>query len=212
MVFLNAFLEKLGLKQVLSKTHGNSKLADYQKYLADRSEDGIAVIGIEGTINFVNGACTKMLGYINRDELVGKNIKQFYAGKAADEFSRFISQTKRLNWYIGAIEQSRWNGASFPAQLKMVALKNDSGKLTGILLIMEDLSRISQTQKEIQRTACEMETLKTRLRQFEEKLARRNQLVAVVDKNDEESGEGQPALSVPIGEIRQLAEMAKRFR
>jgi PAS domain S-box-containing protein len=205
-------LDKLGLKHLFSRDACLSRIADYRQCLANRSEEGVAVIGIEGTLQFVNGAWASMHGYKDRADLVGKNIKQFYAGRAMDDFNRFVAQTKLIGWYIATAEQSRRDGTSFPAQLKMAVLKDDTAKPTAILLIAADLSRISQMHKIIERTTEELETLKARLGRLEEALARRNQSTGVIREADSESSCTPPSLSVPIAELKQLAEMAKRFR
>ncbi len=212
MVPAKAFFDKLGVKQLFSKTARINRGVDYRQTLADRSEEGVAVIGIDGTLQFVNGAWATMHGYKDRDELVGRNIKQFYAGRAMDDFNRFVAQTKLIGWYIATVEQVRKDGSSFSAQLKMAVLKDDTAKPNAILLIAADLSRIAQMQKMIQQTTEELENLKTRLSRLEEAVARRNQPTVVIREADSEPSRTPPSLSVPIAELKQLAEMAKRFR
>jgi PAS domain S-box-containing protein len=212
MVPVKTFFDKLGVKQLFSKTARLGRFADYRQCLADRSEEGVAVIGIDGTLQFVNGAWASMHGYKDRDELIGRNIKQFYAGRAMDDFNRFVAQTKLIGWYIATVEQARKDSSSFPGQLKMAVLKDDLAKPNAILLIVADLSRISQMQKMLQRTTEELETLKARLGRLEEMIARRNQPTGVIREAGSESSRTPPSLSVPIAELKQLAEMAKRFR
>jgi PAS domain S-box-containing protein len=207
-----AFLDKLRLKQPFSKTADVERLADYRQTLADRSEEGVAVIGLDGKLQFVNGAWASMHGYDNRDELLDKHIKQFYAGRAADDVNRFIAQTKLLGWYIATVEQLRKDGTCFPAQLKMAVLKDDAANPSAILLIAADTSRLSQLQKAIQQTTEELEQLKARLGRLEEAIAHRAQAGTVAYKSDDQPDAAQQPLPLPIAELRQLAEMAKRFR
>ncbi|MFH1372057.1 MAG: PAS domain-containing protein [Planctomycetota bacterium] len=201
-------LDKLGLKQIFSKTARLKHRADYRQSVADRSEEGVAVMEIDGTLQFVNGAWASMHGYKDRDELIGRNIKHLYAGRAMDDFNRFVAQTKLLGWYIATIEQSRKDRTSFPAQLKMAVLKDDSAKPSAILLIVSDLSHLSRMNKMIQQNTEELETLKTRLGRLEEAIARRNQPVGVVCETSEESNHK----GLPVAELKQLSEIAKRFR
>jgi PAS domain S-box-containing protein len=207
-----AFLDKLRLKEPFSKTTDAKRLAAYQQTLADRNEEGVAVIGLDGKLQFVNGAWASMHGYDNGDELLDKNIRQFYAGRAADDVNRFIAQTKLLGWYIATVEQLRKDGTCFPAQLKMAVLKDNSANPSAILLIVADTSRLSQLQKTIQRTTEELEQLKVRLGRLEETLAHRAQPSTVAYKPDEQLAPAQSTPPLPIAELKQLAEMAKRFR
>jgi PAS domain S-box-containing protein len=206
------FLDKLRLKEPFSKTADVKQLADYRQSLADRSEEGVAVIGLDGKLQFVNGAWASMHGYDNREELLGGSIRRFYAGRVADDVNRFIAQTKLLGWYIATVEQLRKDGTCFPAQLKMAVLKDDSANPCAILLIVADTSRLSQMQKTIQRTTEEIEQLKVRLGRLEEALAHRNQPGVVAREPDNQPDAAQPPLPLPITELKQLAEMAKRFR
>lgn len=204
--------DKLGLKQVFSKNARLKRRIDFRQSMADRSEEGVAVMAIDGTLQFVNGAWASLHGYAGRDVLIGGNIKQFYAGRAMDDFNRFVAQTKLLGWYIASIEQTRRDGTSFTGQLKMAVLKDESAKPNAILLVVADLSRISRMQEIIQQTTRECEDLRNRIGQLEEALARRNQQAGVVRGTGNAQDRSQPTLSLPIAEMKQLAEMAKRFK
>jgi PAS domain S-box-containing protein len=207
MVAAKALFDKIGVKQLFSETALLGRLADYRQCLA-ALEAGVAVIGIEGTLQFVNDAWATMHGYTDKVELIGDSIKQFYAETALDDFNRFVAQTKLHGCYIATIEQTRKDRTSYPAQLKMAVIKDDLAKPAGILLIVADLSRTSRMQKEIELVTGELETLKARLNQLEQSLARRNQPVDVLfETNNESNGR-----LLPIAELKQLSEMAKRFR
>ena len=205
-------LDNLGLKQIFSKNARHKRCIDFRQSMADRCKEAVAVMSIDGQLQLVNDAWASLHDYSNKDDLVGRNIRQFYSGKALDNFFRFIAQTKLLGWYIASIEQSRRDGTSFPAQLKMAVLKDDSAKPNAILLIVSDLSHISRMKKIIQQNNNELENLKARISRLESALAKRNQQVAAVRETVTEQNPGQPGLSVPITEMKQLAEMAKRLK
>ena len=200
--------DKLGLKNLFSRFTRFNRLADYRKTLADYSEEGVAVIDIEGTIKFVNDVWPSMHGYTEKDELVGKNIKQFCHKKTVNDFDRLVAMTKLHGWYIDIFEQSRKDGTSFPARLKMAAIKNDSAESPSFLLVVMDLSQIRQMQKMVRQTTDELETLKARIKLLEEKLADHGQADSVVCEN----GGKSDIRGLPVDELKQLADMAKRFR
>jgi hypothetical protein len=77
---------------------------------------------------------------------------------------------------------------------------------------LADLFRLRQMEKIIQQTAEELEQLKARLDRLEEALAPRNQPGTVACPPDDQPDAAQPPLPLPITELKQLAEMAKRFR
>jgi len=206
MSFFGAF--KLVQKFSNAKVKQSS---DYRQMLANRSEEGVAVIGLDRKLQFVNGAWASMHGYDNKDGLVGKNISRFYSNKAADDVNRFIAQTKLLGWYISGVEQRRSDGSTFAAQLKMAALKDETGKPNGILLILADMSGLAKMQKVVEQTSRELETLKDRLNRLEEAAARPKAKKAHNEAGDN-SAHINSNLPLPIGELKQLSEMARRFK
>ncbi len=207
-----SFLSVLGLKHTSTKSKTQKNSGDYRRNLAERCEEGIAVVLLDGTVEFVNGAWASMHGYDDQDELAGKNLKRFCTRKSANEVNRFIAQTKVLNWYVATVEQRRKNGSSFPSQLKMAALKDDSGKTYGIFLVATDISRFGEMQKGIQRMSHEVEVLKTRLGRLEEALAQRGQLEKIGSESDVPAECIQSSQALPITELQQLARMANQFK
>jgi PAS domain S-box-containing protein len=206
-----AFLKAYRNPQVSTPESDIGRLAGYRQSLADRCDDGVAIVDGNGTIQFANDALFSMHNYDRKDSLIGRNVGMFYQKKTADDVNRFIAQTKLLGWYIATVNQLRSDGSIFAAQIKMVALKDESGKLCGILLIMADMSRLAGIQKMIERTNKELEMLKDRLARIEGNTDRiiKPMVHSEETPKKEISTINQP---LPICELKQLAEMAKRFR
>jgi len=210
-IFTMSFFGLFKQGQKVSEPVKTSPLSDYRQVLAERTEEGVAVIGLDRKLQFVNGAWASMHGFDNKDGLIGKNISRFYSNKAANDVNRFIAQTKMLGWYISGIEQRRGDGSTFAGQLKMAALKDETGKLNGMLLILADLSGLARMQKVVEQTSRELETLKDRLKKLEEDAAART----TTKKVRREYGDSVPISAnppLPIGELKQLSEMARRFK
>ena len=85
---------------------------------------------------------------------------------------------------------------------------------------LAELFHIRQMEKRIQQTTEELEQVKARLSRLEESLASRsNPEVAACDEprqaaceDTEQSGPEPSTLPLPTTELKQLAEMAKRFK
>ena len=90
----------------------------------------------------------------------------------------------------------------------MAAIKNDSAESPSFLLVVTDLSQIRQMQQMVRQTTDELETLKARIKLLEEKLADHGQADSVVY----ETGGNSDIRGLPVDELKQLADMAKRFR
>ena len=205
-----AFFKAYRHQQDVSPTSDVGRLAGYRQSLADRCDDGIAIIDGDGVIQFVNETWASMHGNDKKDLLVGRHISSFYSRKVADEVNRFLAQTKLLGWYIATVNQIRSDGSSFAAQVKMVVLKDESAKPCGILLILSDMSRLGEMQKMIERTNVELEAIKERLNRFDGATA-----VGILMKPANTGSErvaAQSASPLPVAELKQLSEMAKRLR
>ncbi len=85
-------------------------------------------------------------------------------------------------------------------------------RLAGHHQKLADLSRLVQIRNMIQQHNSELKVLKARLSRLEETLARGNRAGAVARETDDQPNAAQQSLPLPIAELKQLAEMAKRFR
>lgn len=83
-------------------------------------------------------------------------------------------------------------------------------RLAGYHRNMADLSRLIQIQNMIQRTNREIEGIKSRLDQLEGAITTHQQHQVQAGDNQQPAHVQSPPL--PIAELKQLAEMAKRFR
>ncbi|MCJ7729326.1 MAG: hypothetical protein MUO27_05570 [Sedimentisphaerales bacterium] len=101
-----------------------------------------------------------------------------------------------------------------------VAQNKHEGHSAGYHPNLADLFRLRQMEKMLQQTADELKQVKTRLSRLEEALAGCSDLevaacgeprqAACDDAKQSSPGPSTPPL--PIAELKQLAEMAKRFR
>jgi hypothetical protein len=79
------------------------------------------------------------------------------------------------------------------------------GHPAGNNLNMTKLYRLRQMERTLQQTVEELEDVKSRLRRLEKSLAERGEIA-------EGSDSGPAAVPLPITELKQLSEMAKRFK
>ena len=93
-----------------------------------------------------------------------------------------------------------------------ISQTNYNDRLIGYHKGIVDLSRLVQIQNMVQQTNREVEALKRRLNQLEvAATAQRPERRAHGDGEDFDATE-QPAAPLPTAELKQLAEMAKRFK
>jgi hypothetical protein len=79
-------------------------------------------------------------------------------------------------------------------------------------LNLADHLHVRQVERMLQQTLEELEQVKARLSRLEKSAARRNEPAGVAGDDIEQSNPEPLTPPLPIAEISQIAEMAKRFR
>ena len=207
-----AFLRAYRNQQVSTPESDVIRLAGYRQSLANRSSDAVVIIDANGTIQFVNDAALSMHNYDRKDALIGKNVSIFYSKKAADDTNRFIAQAKLLGWYIANVSHLRSDNSVFAVQIKMVSLKDESGKFSGIIMIIADMSRLAALQKMIEKSNIEIEAIKGRLALLENPDAPRVNRPPIIQQEIIRKELSNTNQLLPVNELKHLAEMAKKFR
>ncbi len=206
-----SLLDKFRIEKLHSRLARIHCSIDYQQSLADRSEEAVAVIGLDGKMRFANQSWVTMHGYENKEELIGKHIKRFYDTKVMDNINRCIAQTRLLGWYITTLKQQRKDGTFFSGQMKMVAMKDDAAKPNAILMMLADVSRVGNIQEMIERTNKELEVMKVRVKRLEEGLCRCKGTIECESEEQAHPHRSQRMQLLPIAELKHLAQMAKRL-
>jgi phosphotransacetylase len=94
---------------------------------------------------------------------------------------------------------------------KQVSQNATQGQPAGYHPSMAELFRLRQMERILQQTTEELEQVKARLSQLEKALAKRGEIDVAVCGNVQ-SGSESSTPPLPIAEMKQLADMAKRFR
>lgn len=123
------------------------KLNDEQLHLLssiiDQSNEGIALVDLDGNLIFLNNAFALMHGYIAED-LIDKHLSIFHNADqmpAVDAANKKIIETGGFN---GEIWHARRDGSVFPSLMHNSLFYNEAGKPAGIVATLRDI-----TQKKI---------------------------------------------------------------
>ena len=79
--------------------------------IADQADEGIAMLDLNGTLQFVNPAWAAMHSYNTTNELVGKHISVFHTEEQMiADVTPFIEETKHRGRLAGPAEHMRRDG------------------------------------------------------------------------------------------------------
>jgi len=95
---------------------------------------------------------------------------------------------------------------------KKVARNTSQDQPAGYNPNLAELFRLRQMEKIIQLTVEELEQVKCRLSRLEEAIGLKVEPKVTACEGAHRPGQKHPTPAIPIAEMKQLAEMAKRFR
>jgi PAS domain S-box-containing protein len=103
--------------------------------------EGIAVSDLDGRILFANSAWLKMHGFDEDEEkdLVGKQVGRFYCRQQVESLDR---QVQSGGIFRGRVTQVRKDGTTFPALATLNPLRDENGRVIGIIRMAKILTEI----------------------------------------------------------------------
>ncbi len=127
-----------------------SHAKQYLERIIDHAPLGIAVIDHDGKISRVNAFFAKMMGLGHPKDLIGRHILDqnlFSRPEIRDHFQRAIEKIEACS--IPTIEMRNFAGLNLHVNIHCVPLRDDSGRLTGLLSIWEDVTEIEKRAYEL---------------------------------------------------------------
>ena len=125
------------------------------------SASGIAIVDVEGNIEFVNPAVAYMWGYDSADTITGTNVKDMFADRAAGEqlMANILGGQPSVMAEMLAL---RSDGQQVAVQVSASVNKNSDGEQVGIVFSFADISdrkRAEQAELEAERNRVMLESL-----------------------------------------------------
>ena len=120
----------------------------YLSMIAERSNEGIVVVDLDGSLRFVNDAWVEMHGYKTKDELVGTQLSIFHVkGQMKSDVTSLLKETKRCGQKEDAVEHIKSDGTVFPTRTKMILVKDELGKASGFIVFATDIGQCTKLQE-----------------------------------------------------------------
>jgi PAS domain S-box-containing protein len=134
--------------------------------ITEQAGEGIAVLDLNGTIQFVNATWTKMHGYNTRHELVGKQISAFHTKEQMErDVIPFIEEAKRRGQLTGPIEHMRKDGTPFFTEMKMTVVGDESGQSIGLISFVTDITERKRAEERLKQQTTELTATNEKLQQ-----------------------------------------------
>jgi PAS domain S-box-containing protein len=129
--------------------------------VTEKTDVGIVVVDLKGIVHFVNTAWAKMHGYRTSCELLGKSMDAFHTKEQMENtVIPSVEEAKRKGEFIGTVEHSRQDGTAFPTRTKMVLLKDQRNRASGVMAFTTDITENEQLEEKLRETTQEVEKLK----------------------------------------------------
>ncbi|MCB2191030.1 MAG: PAS domain S-box protein [Deltaproteobacteria bacterium] len=116
--------------------------------VVEQSVDGLAVVDMEGNLQYLNAAFAQLHGYDPKD-LIGKNLTIFHSKDQLAEVEAANQQTKNTGKFYGEIWHVRKDGTAFPGLMHNSLIKNAQGKPVGMTGTLRDISNLKKIEKEL---------------------------------------------------------------
>jgi len=114
-----------------------------------QSIDGICMVDLDGTIQFVNKAWAEMHGYTVQ-EVLGANIRIFHTeAQHQDDVLPFNDQVLKKGGYKGEVGHRRKDGSTFPAHMSVTLLRQANGEPTGFVGIARDITEEKRARESL---------------------------------------------------------------
>jgi len=116
----------------------------------DQSSEGIAVIDLDGNLEYLNNAFAKMHGY-SAEELAGKNLSTFHTPEQMPSVETANLELKQTGNFKGEIWHVKRDGTVFPTVMHNSLIRDDTSKPIGMMGTLRDITDIKQAEEALQK-------------------------------------------------------------
>lgn len=194
-----------------------------QSVAMDAAANGIVITDIDGVIQWVNPAVSKMTGYAY-NELVGQHSRLLKSGQHDEAFYQDLWRTIIAgDTWFGDIVNRRKDGTIYYEEQHIAPVRDDAGDLTHFIAIKQDVTARKQAEWELQKANDELTRQLAQIEALQQKLreqAIRDPLTNLFNRRYLEeslkreiarvkrSGIELCVISIDIDEFKQLNDMA----
>jgi len=112
----------------------------------EQSSEGIAIVDLDGNLEYLNDAFAKMHGY-TPEELVDKHLSVFHTPQQMPSVEATNRKLKETGDFKGEIWHVTRNGTEFPTLMHNSLIRDATNKPIGMMRTVRDISDIKQAQE-----------------------------------------------------------------
>ncbi|MDY6905370.1 MAG: response regulator [Thermodesulfobacteriota bacterium] len=140
----------LQIKTQLQERDTTMRSLNRLKTAVEQSVDGIAVVDMQGIIEFVNTAWARMHGFDNGEELMGRHLKIFHTDEQLrTDVVPFNEIVLRDGAHHGDVGHVTKQGTTFPTWMTSTVLKDENNRSVGIVGIARDITERIRTRAQL---------------------------------------------------------------
>jgi PAS domain S-box-containing protein len=143
---------------ITKEKENENKLLEY-KTAIDQASDGIAIVGLDREISFLNQSWFKMHGY-GKDELTDYSMNRFHTDEQLSEEVEPLFETLYENgFHSGEVGHKRKDGTTFPTWMSTTVLKGHDQQPVGYLGVVQDITLEKAAEAELKKSKQHYQTL-----------------------------------------------------
>jgi PAS domain S-box-containing protein len=113
-----------GIAQDITERKESEKELKVKDSAIESSISGVGIADLEGKLIYVNDSLLKMWGFENREEVLGRNLPEFWEGEGV---LKTVQELREKGWSIGEDVGKRKDGSLFSVQYFASMIRDESG-------------------------------------------------------------------------------------
>ena len=141
-------------------------------------DDGVVITDKNDDITFVNRGAERIFGY-SIEELLGKNAKLLLSRKVDSElWKKVVEQTLEVGWQ-GELRRRRKNGEEFPSLVTFSPVRDEEGKIVGMVGVTKDITERKQMEEALQVSNSQLQQALMELKEKQQETIQTERLLAL---------------------------------
>jgi PAS domain S-box-containing protein len=109
-----------------------------KEIVLESSINGIAVSDLEGNLTYANPACLKLRGYASKEEVLGRNVTDFWY--EPEKVAKIMEGLQHRKSWFGELTGKRKDGSTFEAEVSASRVVDKTGKPISLLAAFVDIT------------------------------------------------------------------------
>jgi PAS domain S-box-containing protein len=128
----------------------------------EQTTEGVGLFSLQGAVLFVNKAFAATHGY-TPEQVTGKHLSVFHT---VEQMPPVLKSNRKLlteGYFSGELWHARADGSVFPAQMHNSVLRDNDGKIMGLIATSRDITELKKTEEALLKSHQELEAYSSSL-------------------------------------------------